>query len=36
MKEFQSSINDSDGAPIFWFALADIQWDFGRLDEMVK
>lgn len=29
-------INDADDAPIFWFALADTQWDLGRLLPFVK
>lgn len=27
---------DSDDAPEFWFALADTQWDLGRLEDSVK
>lgn len=27
---------DSDDAPEFWFALADTQWDLGRLEDCVK
>lgn len=29
-------ISDSDNAPIFWFALADTQWNLGRLENFVK
>ena len=28
--------SDSDDSSIFWFALADIQWDLGRLEDSVK
>ena len=27
---------DIEEGPIFWFALANIQWDYGRLLEYVK
>ena len=30
------SIQDADDAPEFWLALADTQWDMGRLQENVK
>lgn len=30
------TISDSDDAPIFWFALADTQWNLGRLEDFVK
>lgn len=29
-------LSDSDDAPLFWFALADTQWDMGRLEDFVK
>lgn len=29
-------IEDIDDAPVFWFALADTQWDMGRLEDDVK
>ncbi len=29
-------IFDNDDAPIFWFALADTQWNLGRLENSVK
>lgn len=29
-------ISDSDDAPVFWFALADTQWNLGRLENFVK
>jgi hypothetical protein len=32
----ESEINDEDDGPIFWFALADTQWNLGRLEEYVK
>jgi len=34
--QYQSSISDPDDAPIFWFALADTQWNLGRLESYVK
>lgn len=34
--QYREAISDSDDAPNFWFALADTQWDFGRLDDYVK
>lgn len=32
----KSVIQDSDDAPEFWFALADTQWELGRLEDYVK
>lgn len=32
----QDIISDSDDAPIFWFALADTQWEYGKLHPLVK
>ena len=29
-------IQDEDEAPVFWFALADTQWNLGRLLPSVK
>ncbi len=29
-------LSDPDDAPVFWFALADTQWNFGRLEDVVK
>lgn len=29
-------LSDSDDAPVFWFALADTQWNLGRLEDFVK
>ena len=34
--EYSGEIEDIDDGPIFWFALADIQWDYGRLLPEVK
>lgn len=34
--EYEKELLDSDEAPIFWFALADTQWEYGRLEESVK
>jgi len=36
IKDNQMIINDFDEGPIFWFALADTQWKFGRLLPNVK
>jgi hypothetical protein len=33
---YSSSLADSDECPLFWFALADTQWEYGRLTELVK
>lgn len=30
-KEFASALNDQDEAPVFWLALASVQWNLGRL-----
>lgn len=29
-------INDFEDAPLFWLSLADLQWDYGRLQPIVK
>ena len=34
--DYNCEIFDTDDAPIFWFALADTQWNLGRLEEHVK
>ena len=36
MNTYAYAIQDSDDAPIFWFALADTQWNLGRLLPDVK
>lgn len=36
IEEYSDEIEDVDDGPIFWFALADIQWDYGRLLPEVK
>ena len=36
LKTYEMELLDSDDAPIFWFALADTQWNLGRLEERVK
>ncbi len=33
---FQIDISDLDSSSVFWFALADTQWDLGRLESEVK
>lgn len=30
------AISDPDDAPVFWFALADTQWNLGRLEDLVR
>ena len=32
----QNLLSDRDDAPVFWFALADTQWNLGRLEESAK
>lgn len=34
--EYQNEISDNDDAPNFWFALADTQWELGKLLLVVK
>ena len=34
--DFAAVLHDEDDAPVFWFSLADLQWDLGRLEETVK
>jgi hypothetical protein len=34
--EYSSSLDDSDEMPVFWIALACIQWKLGRLEERTK
>ena len=36
LEEYEAILLDSDEAPIFWFALADTQWELGRLEDKVK
>ena len=36
LERYQEEISDIDEAPIFWYALADTQWEFGRLEDFVK
>lgn len=36
IKQYRAEIADSDDAPVFWFALADTQWNVGRLQDDVK
>jgi len=35
-EDYEDVIDDPDDGPIFWFALADTQWDLGRLLPEVK
>ncbi len=34
--QYQTEISDSEEASVFWFALADTQWNLGRLEDKVK
>jgi len=36
LKLFRDYVNDPDEAPLFWYALADTQWQVGRLTPEVK
>lgn len=36
LESFREEISDSDDGPNFWLALADVQWDMGRLLPEVK
>ncbi|MEO8064088.1 MAG: hypothetical protein ABI821_15240 [Pseudomonadota bacterium] len=35
LREFNSSLNDADDAPLVWLGLAHSQWKYGRVDERV-
>lgn len=34
-EQFADALDDSDDGPLFWIALADMQWTFGDLDPLV-
>jgi hypothetical protein len=36
MEEYASSLQDQDEMPVFWIALASVQWTLGRLEERTK
>lgn len=36
VEQYQNALADQEDAPAFWLALADTQWDLGRLEEDVK
>lgn len=36
VEQYSSAIADADDASVFWFALADTQWNLGRLEDTVK
>lgn len=36
IKNCEEGLSDCDDAPVFWFALADTQWELGRLENFVK
>lgn len=33
---YEDALADANDAPIFWLALADVQWDYGRLEPHVR
>lgn len=35
-KQFAETIDDCDDGPLFWLALADMQWTYGGLDPLVR
>lgn len=36
IQDYQDELSDCDDEPVFWFALADTQWNVGRLETFVK
>ena len=36
IEEYRDSINDPDESTVFWLALASIQWDLGRVTDLVN
>lgn len=36
LEEYEETLHDDDSAPVFWLALADIQWRYGRLEPHVQ
>ena len=36
LAEYENEILDLDDAVVFWFALADTQWELGRLEDSVR
>lgn len=36
LKQWEREISDPDTGPVIWLALADTQWNLGRLQELVK
>lgn len=36
LAQSEDILSDEEDAAIFWFALADTQWEFGRLEDFVK
>ena len=35
-KKFAAAIDNVDEGPLFWIALADVQWSYGKLEAHVK
>lgn len=33
--KFAAETNDADDGPLFWIALADVQWTYGELDPQI-
>lgn len=36
IERWKDSLSDADISPVFWLALADVQWNLGKLQEKVK
>jgi hypothetical protein len=36
LKEWKAAMKDSDDGPVIWFALADTQWNLGRIEDRVR
>lgn len=36
IERWKDSLSDPDISPVFWLALADVQWNLGKLQEKVK
>lgn len=35
MSQFAAEIKDADDGPLFWIAIADVQWTYGKLEQEV-
>ncbi len=36
IRDYEEILRDSEDGPIFWLALASIQWQYGRLGDEVR